>query len=91
MPLTPAVDAPNVHSELLLACERTAHIWSERAKSEAGAWTAFKAKVLATHDADDALKAYMDFSAQRMLMATEDVRRLFEEYQDITGKFLKRG
>jgi hypothetical protein len=46
---------------------------------------------LSTHDADEALKAYMDFSAQRMLMATEDVRRLFEEYQDITGKFLKKG
>jgi len=75
------------HSEFLIACERVAHIWKERADCEAALWAEFRAVLAGTRDFEQALQAYTDFSAQRMQMATDDMRRLFEEYQDITGRF----
>ena len=84
---TDTTKAPSSHAEFLVACERVAYIWKERAQCEAALWTEFKAALATTRDFEKALQAYADFSGQRMQMATDDMRRLFEEYQDITGRF----
>ena len=75
------------HAEFLVACERVAHIWKERAQCEAALWATFRAKLTDTRDFEEAVQAYADFSAHRMQMAADDMRRLFEEYQDIPGRF----
>ena len=75
------------HADFLAACERVAHIWEERTQREAALWAAFKATLAGTRDFEEALQAYADFSAHRMQMVADDTRRLFEEYQDITGRF----
>ena len=87
MPPTDTTIAPSSHAEFLVACERLAHIWKERAECEAALWTGFKAKLATTQDFEQALHAYVDFSRRRMQMASNDMRRLFEEYQDVTGRF----
>jgi len=79
--------APSNHAEFLVACERVAHIWKERAQCEAASWAEFKATLAGTRNFEEALQAYADFSARRMQMTADDTRRLFEEYQDITGRF----
>ncbi len=84
---TDTTKVPSSHAEFLVACERVAHIWKERAQCETALWAEFKAALAGTRDFEEALQAYADFSAHRMQMATDDTRRLFEEYQDITGRF----
>lgn len=84
---TDSTKVPSSHAEFVTACERVAHIWKERAEGEAALWTDFKAALAGTRDFDEALQAYTEFACQRMHMATDDMRRLFEEYQDITGRF----
>ena len=86
-PEAPATNPPSSHAEFLTACERVAHIWKERAQCEAALWSDFRSAMATTRDFEEALQAYAHFSAQRMQMATDDMRRLFEEYQDITGRF----
>lgn len=87
MQLTDTTKAPSSHADFLVACERVAHIWKERAQCEAASWAAFKATLAGTRDFEEALQAYADFSTRRMQMMADDMRRLFEEYQDITGRF----
>lgn len=83
-----ALPQPQVsHPELLLAIERIAHMWQKRAQSEAALWSDFKAQLERTRNYDAALAAYSDFSWQRMQTATDDLRRLFEEYRDVLARF----
>jgi hypothetical protein len=84
---TDTTTAPSSHADFLVACERVSHIWKERAQCEAASWAAFKEALTGTRDFAEALQAYADFSARRMQMMADDARRLFEEYQDITGRF----
>jgi hypothetical protein len=85
--LPAAAQPPVSHAELLVAVERIAHIWQKRAESEAAIWASFKARLELTDDCDEALQAYSDFSWQRMQAATDDVRRLFEEYREMLARF----
>ena len=78
---------PVSHPELLVAVERIAHIWQKRAECEAAIWARFKERLGRTSDYETALAAYSDFSQQRMEAATDDLRRLFEEYRDMLARF----
>ena len=46
-------------------------------------------KLTSSHSVPDALEAYQKFVAQRMQMAAEDGRQLFEECQRITQKITR--
>jgi spore coat polysaccharide biosynthesis protein SpsF (cytidylyltransferase family) len=80
-------ELPVSRAELLVAVERIACIWRQRAESEAEIWDSFRKKVEHTEDCDELLEVYSDFSQQRMQAATEDLRRLFEEYRDVVTRF----
>lgn len=85
---TPASAEPLVsRAELLIAVERISHIWQKRAENEAAIWAIFKTRLELTNECDEALEAYSDFSWQRMQAATDDLRRLFEEYRDMIARF----
>ncbi len=62
-------------------------MWKERADTEAAKWASFKVALVRTHDLEDALTAYSDFSWDRMGATCEDTRRLFEEYRNIIAQF----
>lgn len=79
--------AGDLHAELLAACERLAHIWKERADTEAAKWESFNVALARTQDLEEALTAYSDFSWNRMEATCEDTRRLFEEYRSIIAQF----
>ncbi len=81
---------PDSRAELIAALERVARIWKERSDTEAAAWARFTESLSKTRHLEEALEAYSDFSWQRMRNASEDVRRLFEEYLSLSAKFPSR-
>jgi hypothetical protein len=56
-------------------------------KSEVEFWSDLASKLSATRSVPEAMEAYQKSAAQRMQMATEDGRRLTEDYQRIIQKF----
>lgn len=81
---------PDSRAESIAALERVARIWKERSDTEAAAWARFTESLSKTRHFEEALEAYSDFSWQRMQNASEDVRRLFEEYRSLSAKFPSR-
>jgi Phasin protein len=75
-----------MQKELLEAYEQTSRAWLARVKSEADLWSGLATKLAATRSAPDAMEAYQQCVAQRMQMAAEDGRRLFDDCQKITNK-----
>jgi len=69
----------SLQKELLEAYEQANRAWLARVKSEADFWSDLATKVTATRSVPEALAAYQESVAQRMQMAAEDGRRLFEE------------
>jgi hypothetical protein len=57
-----------------------------RVKSEVDLWSELAAKLTATHSVPEILQTYQKCVAQRMQMAAEDGRQLYEECQKITKK-----
>jgi hypothetical protein len=76
--------------ELLSTFRRSRHIWSERAEMKAALWSGFAAELDATCTSSDAFDAYSRFLSQRMQMASEDVKRIFEEYQEVCREMARR-
>jgi Phasin protein len=76
----------NMQKELLEAYEQASRAWLARVKSEADFWSDLATKLTATKSVPEALGAYQESAAQRMQMAGEDGRRLFEECQRISQK-----
>jgi hypothetical protein len=76
----------NVQKELLDAYEQASRVWLARVKTEADFWSDLASKLTATRSVPEALGAYQESVAQRMQMAAEDGRRLFDECQKITQK-----
>jgi len=76
----------NVQKEILEAYEQASRAWLARVKSEMDLWSALGAKLSATRTAPEALSVYQECIGQRMQMAAEDGRRLFDECQKITQK-----
>jgi Phasin protein len=79
----------NMQKELLEAYEQASRTWLARVKSEADLWSELATKLAATRSVPDALGAYQECVTQRMQLAAEDGRRLFEECQKITHKITK--
>jgi hypothetical protein len=76
----------NMQKELLEAYEQASRAWLDRVKSETEFWSDLARKVSTTRNPSEALAAYQESVAQRMQMAAEDGRRLFEECQKISEK-----
>jgi hypothetical protein len=76
----------NMQKELLEAYEQASRAWLARVKSEADFWSDLATKLTATKSVPEALGVYQESVAQRMQMAGEDGRRLFEECQRISQK-----
>jgi hypothetical protein len=76
----------NMQKELLDAYEQASRAWLDRVKSEADFWSDLATKLSTTKNVPEALGAYQQSVAQRMQMAAEDGRRMFEEYQKVSQK-----
>lgn len=72
-----------MQKEVLAAYQEASRVWVERVKSEIELWSELAAKLSASRSVPDGLEAYRDSIAQRVQMATEDGRRLFEDGQKI--------
>jgi Phasin protein len=78
-----------MQKELLEAYEQTSRAWLARVKSEADLWSELATKLAATKSGPDAMEAYQQCVAQRMQMAAEDGRRMFDDCQKITTKITR--
>jgi Phasin protein len=76
----------NLQKELLGTYEQASRAWLDRAKSEVELWSRLGAKLTATRSAPEAMEAYQKCFEERMQMAAEDGKRLFDECQNITQK-----
>jgi hypothetical protein len=72
-----------LQKELLEAYEQASHAWIARIKSELDLWSELATKLAGTRSAPEASGAYQECIAQRMQMATEDWRRLSDDYQKV--------
>ena len=79
----------NVQKELLDEYEEAGRAWIARVKSEVELWSDLATKLSASHTIPEGLDAYRDCISQRMLMAGEDGKKLFEEGQKIIGTVSK--
>jgi hypothetical protein len=82
---------PTAHSDmradLLSDCDRIAHIWSDRCRADAALWSALAEELTKATTLADARAIYSACAAERMRMATENARRIFEEYQAMMQKY----
>jgi hypothetical protein len=78
-----------VQKELLNEYEEAARAWAARVKSEIGLWSDLAAKVTASHSIPEGLEAYRDFASQRIQMAVEDGKRLYDEGQKVISVVTK--
>ena len=74
-----------MQKEMMAAYEEASRAWVDRVKSEVALWSDLAAKLSASKSLPDGVDACRDVVAQRMKMAAEDGRRLFEEGQKIIG------
>ena len=77
---------PNVQKEVLDAYEQASRAWLDRVKSEVDLWSELANKLTSAHSIPEAMTAYQESVTQRMQMAAEDGRRLYEDYQKVTHK-----
>ncbi len=73
----------NVQKELLDVYSQTAQAWVNRVQSEVKFWSELATRLSASRSVPEGLEAYRDGVAERMQMAIEDGRRMFEEGQKI--------
>src|SRR5262249_3789338 len=76
----------NLQKELLETYEQTSRAWLDRVKSEVELWSRLGAKLTGTRSVPEAMEAYQKCVTERMQMAAEDGKRLFDECQNITQK-----
>ena len=76
----------NLQKELLDAYEQASRAWLARVKSEVDLWSELARKLSTTRSIPEALAAYQNCVVQRMQMAADDGRQLFNECQKITQK-----
>ena len=69
----------NLQKELLDTYEEASRAWLSRVKSEVELWSNLASKLTATHSVPEGLETYRDCVSQRVQMAAEDGRRLFDE------------
>ena len=76
----------NSQKELLDMYEQASRAWLARVKSEIDLWSDLASKLSTTRSVPEALEAYQKCAAQRMQMAADDGRQLFDECQKITQR-----
>jgi phasin protein len=74
----------SMQRELLDAYDQSSRAWLARVKSEVDLWSDLAKKLSTTQSVPDAVGAYQQCVAQRMQMAAEDGRRLYDDCQKIT-------
>jgi hypothetical protein len=74
---------------LLESYEEASRAWLSRMESEIKLWSDLANKLSATHSVPEALECCTKSASERMQMAAEDGRRLFDEAQQITQKITK--
>jgi Phasin protein len=79
----------NMQKELFDEYERASRAWVARVKSEVELWSELATKVTASRSIPEGLEAYRDCVSQRMQMAADDGRRLFEDGQKIIATVTK--
>jgi hypothetical protein len=72
-----------MQQELAEVCEQISNAWAPRLKAEGELWSTLSTKMLAAKSVADAVNIYQQCAAQRMQMAADDGRRLFEDSQRI--------
>ena len=72
-----------MQQELADVCEQISRAWLARLQAEGDLWSGLATKISAARSVPDALTIYQECASQRMQMATEDGRRLFEDSQKI--------
>lgn len=78
-----------MQKELLDEYEKASQAWVARVKSEVELWSELATKVTASRSIPEGLEAYRDCVSQRMQMAADDGRRLFEDGQKIIASVTK--
>src|SRR5579863_9027290 len=79
----------NVQKELLDEYEEASRAWIARLRSEVALWSDLAVKVTSSRSIPEGLEAYRDCAAQRLQMAAEDGRRLFDEGQKAIAAMTK--
>jgi hypothetical protein len=72
-----------MQKELLEEYEKASRAWLARVKSEMALWSNLATKVTASHSVPEGLDACREFASQRVQMALEDGKRLFDEGQKV--------
>src|SRR5579872_2143493 len=76
----------HIHEELLEAYSDASKAWLNRVQSEVEFWSDLAGKLAASRSVPEGLQTYTGSISQRLLMAADDGRRLFEDGQKITSK-----
>jgi Phasin protein len=74
-----------LQKELLDEYQQASQAWLARVKSELDFWSALSARMTSIHSVSEGVAAYSDGISQRVQMAVEDGRRIFDEGQKLTG------
>ena len=74
----------SMQKELLDSYAQSSRAWLARVKTEVDLWSDLAKKLSATQSVPDVVGAYQQCVAQRMQMAAEDGRRLYDDCQKIT-------
>jgi Phasin protein len=74
-----------LQKELLDEYQQASQAWLARVKSELDFWSALSARMTSIHSVSEGVAAYSDGISQRMQMAVEDGRRIFDEGQKLTS------
>jgi len=81
--------ATALQKAILESYEQASRAWLTRMQSEIALWSDLANKLSTTHTVPEALETYTKCVSQRMQMAADDGRRLFDESQQITQKIAK--
>jgi phasin protein len=72
-----------MQQELADVCEQISRGWLARLKTEQDLWSELATKMSGARSMPDAIAIYQECAAQRVQMAADDGRRLFEDSQKI--------
>lgn len=78
-----------MQKQLLDTYEEISQAWLARVKSESEFWSELATKMSGARSVPDALGAYQQSVAQRMQMAADDGRRVFDDSQKIMRTITK--